>query len=337
MQVMMALITLSSGKSFAGSSDSTILESATQNHVNLPYSCKTGRCGACKCKLISGETTALVAELGLTEAEKSDGWILSCARTATTDVVLGVEDLGDALIPAAKTQACRISSLEKLTPDVIKVVLRLPPNADFNFIPGQYIDVIGRGGIRRSYSLANAPKVDNTLELHVRAVEKGAMSQYWLYQSAPNDLLRFYGPQGTFFLRKIAQRDLFFLATGTGIAPVKAMLEVLPSFPEDQQPKSVTVTWGARYKHDLYFDVASLQGIQTYIPVLSRSEAGWLGERGYVQDALLRHISDFRNAVVYACGSDAMIHGAKSTLEAAGLSSQCFYSEAFVCSSTLAR
>lgn len=333
----MVLVTLSSGKSFQASNGSAILDSATQSHVSLPYSCKTGRCSTCKCKVVSGETKVLVAELGLTESDKSDGWILSCARTATTDLVLEVEDLGGVAIPEAKTQACRISSLEKLAPDIIKVVLRLPPGITLNFIPGQYIDVIGPGGIRRSYSLANAPKTDNTLELHIRAVDKGVMSQYWFNQSSVNDLLRIHGPQGTFFLRNITKRDLIFLATGTGIAPVKAMLEALPSFPESQQPQSITVMWGARYEHDLYFDVASLPGIQKYIPVLSRAEATWRGDRGYVQDALLRHISDLRNGVVYACGSDAMIHSAKSTLIAAGLPSHHFYSDAFVCSSTLAQ
>jgi CDP-4-dehydro-6-deoxyglucose reductase len=332
---MIKTIKLSSDKVFNLNDDTTILDSAAQNGITLPYSCKTGRCSACKCRVVSGETKVLITELGLTETEKSEGWILSCARSATTDVVLAVEDLGDVAMPDAKTLACRISCIEKLAPDVIKVVLRLPPGVEFNFFSGQYIDVIGFNGVRRSYSLANAPKPDKTLELHIRAVVKGSMSQYWFSQAAVNDLLRLHGPQGTFFLRKIAQRDLIFLATGTGIAPVKAMLEALPSFPADQQPQSVTVMWGARHEHDLYFNVATLPGTYKYIPVLSRAEATWQGERGYVQDALLRYFSDLRNGVVYACGSDAMIHSAKSTLTSAGLPSQYFYSDAFVCSSTV--
>jgi CDP-4-dehydro-6-deoxyglucose reductase len=332
----MPCVHLSSGKNFEAASDISLLEAATKAGVSLPYSCKTGRCSTCKCRVLRGETNALIEELGLTEMEKAEGWILSCARTAATDVVLEVEDLGDLLLPKARTLACRISSLDKLAPDVIKVILRLPPSTIFNFIPGQYIDVIGPGGIRRSYSLANAPKAENTLELHIRAVESGAMSQYWFNQSGVNDLLRLYGPQGTFFLRNIAKRDLIFLATGTGMAPVKSMLEALPSLVAEQQPASITVFWGVRHEHDLYFDVASLPGSQKYIPVLSRAEATWQGGRGYVQDALLRHISDLRNAAVYACGSDAMIHSAKSMLTAAGLPSHYFYSDAFVCSSALA-
>ena len=333
----MPYVYLSSGKKFQASNDVSLLDAASTSGVSLPYSCKTGRCSACRCKVINGNTKALLPELGLTDAEKSSGWILSCARSATTDIALDVEDLGDVAIPLAMTQVCRISSLQKLAPDVIKVVLRLPPNVALDFIPGQYVDVIGPGGIRRSYSLANAPTADNTLELHIRAVENGTMSQYWFSQSAVNDLLRLHGPQGTFFLRNIANCDLIFLATGTGIAPVKAMLEALPGFPADQQPQSITVVWGARYEHDLYFDVASFPGSQKFIPVLSRAEATWQGERGYVQDALLRQMPDLRNGVVYACGSDAMIHSAKSTLTAAGLPSQRFYSDAFVCSGTLAQ
>lgn len=332
----MPYVHLSSGKTFEASNDISLLDAASKAGVSLPYSCKTGRCSTCKCRVLRGETKALVEELGLTEMEKAERWILSCARTAVTDVVLEAEDLGDLLLPEARTLACRISRLDKLAPDVIQVILRLPPNAIFNFIPGQYIDVIGPDGIRRSYSLANAPKAENTLELHIRAVENGAMSQYWFNQSAVNDLLRVHGPQGTFFLRNIAKRDLIFLATGTGFAPVKAILEALPSLAADHQPASITVMWGARYEHDLYFDVSGLPGIQKYVPVLSRAEAVWQGERGYVQDALIRHISDLRNAAVYACGSDAMIASAKSTLTAAGLSSQHFHSDAFVCSSALA-
>lgn len=332
----MPYVHLSSGKVFEAANDISLLEAATKSGISLPYSCKTGRCSSCKCRVLRGETKALVAELGLTENEKAEGWILSCVRTVETEVVLDVEDLGDVLLPEARTLACRISSLDKLAHDVIKVVLRMPPNAIFNFIPGQYIDVIGTSGIRRSYSLANAPNAGNTLELHIRAVENGAMSEYWFNQSAVNDLLRLHGPQGTFFLRNIAKRDLIFLATGTGLAPVKAMLEALPSLPPDQQPASITVMWGARHECDLYFDVAALPNIQKYVPVLSQAEAAWQGERGYIQDALLRQMSDLRNSVVYACGSDAMIQSAKFTLTEAGLPGQYFYSDAFVCSSTLA-
>lgn len=331
----MAYIQLSNGKAFEVATDESLLDAATKAAVPLPYSCKTGRCSTCKCKVISGETDLLLPETGLTEADKAEGWILGCARKAISDVVLEVEDLGGVNLPPIKTHPCRISHLEKLAPDVLKVVLRLPPNAVFDYIPGQYVDVIGPGGVRRSYSLANAPKADNALELHIRAVEGGAMSQYWFNEAVVNDLLRLHGPQGTFYMRDVSHRDLIFLATGTGMAPVKAIMEALPNLPKDQHPQSITVLWGGRQEPDLYFDVSAMPGNHQYRPVLSRASAEWQGERGYIQDALLRMKSDLGNCAVYACGSDAMIHSAKATLTAAGLSSKRFYSDAFVCSGTL--
>ena len=221
-----------------------------------------------------------------------------------------------------------------MAPDVVRVLLRLPPTTEFSFIPGQYVDVIGPAGIRRSYSLANASFADKSLELHIRAVEGGVMSDYWFNQAKSNDLLRLNGPLGTFFLRNSAGIDLIFLATGTGIAPVKAILESIPGLPAEQHPKSVTVLWGARVPSDLYLDVASIPGAQRFVPVLSRAGDDWVGVRGHIQDVLLSEDPDLGNAVVYACGSDAMIHGAKNALVRAGLPSQRFYSDAFVCSAS---
>jgi CDP-4-dehydro-6-deoxyglucose reductase len=251
-------------------------------------------------------------------------------RAAETDVLLEVDDLSDIELPAAKTWPCRISEIKLLASDVVQVLLRLPPMSDFHFVPGQYVDVIGPNGIRRSYSLANAGLEENTLELHIRAVQGGAMSEYWFKRAKANDLLRLNGPLGTFFLRETANIDLIFLATGTGIAPVKAILESLRKPRTDQLPKSINVFWGGRQVEDLYFNVSAISGLQNYIPVLSRPTDSWAGAKGYVQDALMNSVPSLSNAAVYACGSDAMIHSAKNSLINAGLPSGRFYSDAFV-------
>ncbi|MXR37646.1 FAD-binding oxidoreductase [Craterilacuibacter sinensis] len=328
-------ISLSNGKKFMAASGSSILDAATQAQVALPYSCKSGRCSSCKCKVVSGETLALTAELGLTQEEREQGWILSCVRSAQTDLVLEVDDLGSVELPPTKTSPCRISHIERLAPDVVRVILRLPPAAMFTFLPGQYIDVIGPNGVRRSYSLANAPATDKTLELHIRAVKGGVMSDYWFNQAKENDLLRLNGPLGTFFLRETSGQDLVFLATGTGIAPVKAMLEALAALPQDQQPASVTVLWGGRTPADIYIDLPSLPGHYQFVPVLSRADEDWAGAKGYVHEVLLQRAADLSHTTVYACGSDAMIHSARKVLVAAGLPARQFYADAFVSSGNI--
>jgi CDP-4-dehydro-6-deoxyglucose reductase len=171
------------------------------------------------------------------------------------------------------------------------------------------------------------------MELHIRAVEGGAMSHYWFGQAKPNDLLRFHGPLGTFFLRDVSGLDLVFLATGTGIAPVKAMLEGLAGVSPEMHPRSISVYWGGRKNEDLYWDPRPSHPNVNYIPVLSRADAEWEGRRGYVQNVLMDDRLDLSQAVVYACGSNQMITDARGLLVKNGLSGHRFYSDAFVCSS----
>jgi CDP-4-dehydro-6-deoxyglucose reductase, E3 len=187
--------------------------------------------------------------------------------------------------------------------------------------------------VRRSYSLAAAPAADHMLELHVRAVDGGVMSRYWFEQAKLNDLLRLHGPLGTFFLRDIAGCDLVFLATGTGMAPVKAMLEDLAQRDGAEQPRSISVYWGARAEVDFYWDPNSLGLPLRHVPVHSRPGPDWAGTRGHVQQAALAQVLPLDEVRVYACGSDAMIQSARAAFLAAGLADRHFHADAFVSSS----
>lgn len=331
----MPTVFLQQGATFEALEEESLLDAALRQGVSLPYSCRTGRCNTCKCRLVEGQTRLRHDELGLTEAEKQAGWILSCARAAVTDVVVQAQDLGGAVLPPRKTLPCRIDALGLCAPDVMRVMLRLPPSSDFAFLPGQYIEIIGPQGLRRSYSIANASAQGKQLELHIRAVPQGVLSRYWFEEAKAGDLLRLYGPLGTFFMRPCTGRDVIFLATGTGMAPVKAMLEALNAEAGAlQQPRSVTVYWGGRTLSDLYWPgLNDFQGIR-YVPVLSRADASWSGARGHVQDRALDDHAHFDQAVVYACGAEAMIRSAFSALTQAGLPAERFYADAFVCSAS---
>jgi CDP-4-dehydro-6-deoxyglucose reductase len=328
-------IILSSGKAFTANEGETLLDAGMRSGLSLPYSCRTGRCSTCRTRVIAGQTLALHDETGLGPKERASGWVLGCVRTATSDIELDLEDLGDVRLFSARTLACRVQSLERLAPDVLRVTLRLPPTAEFGYLPGQYIDVIGAGGVRRSYSIANAPALDKCLELHIREVDGGAMSAYWFGSAKVNDLLRLHGPLGTFFARDIADLDLVFLATGTGIAPVKAMLEGIATWDAQAVPRSVTVYWGGRLPRDLYWKPEVPGLALRFVPVLSRAEAAWEGRRGHVQEALLADDPDLFRTALYACGSDTMIHDAQARLIAAGLPTRRFSSDAFVCSAAV--
>jgi CDP-4-dehydro-6-deoxyglucose reductase len=209
------------------------------------------------------------------------------------------------------------------------VGLRLPPSSDFKILPGQYVDIIGPLGVRRSYSVANHV-TDNILEFHVGEVEEGCLSDYWFQKAKTNDLLRLNGPLGTFFLRSIKDRNVVFLATGTGIAPIKAMIESIKLLAPENRPNSLAIFWGGRTLDDLYFDPSAKYQLLRYVPVLSRSDADWEGQKGYVQNAFLNENPELSNCVVYACGSDKMIRSSNEILLKSGLPEKNFFSDAFL-------
>lgn len=326
----MPIIALESGRHFDAETNESLLDAGLRQGLSLAYSCRTGRCSTCKARVLGGETRALMAETGLPDSERNEGWILTCSRAASSDLKLQMEDLGDLQLPSPRTFPCRIQSIEALTANVIRLTLRLPPQTTFDYLPGQYVEIIGPGGMRRSYSIANAPELGSPLEFHIRKVDGGAMSEYWFGTAKANDLLRLFGPLGTFVLRDVAGAHLVCLATGTGLAPIKAMVEALKTLPKPKRPRKTTVYWGARLEGDHYLQLPDQPDVE-FVPVLSRAGPGWGGSSGHVQDAMLSRGADLRDTIVYACGSDAMITTARSRLLEAGLSTRALRADAFVC------
>ena len=158
------------------------------------------------------------------------------------------------------------------------------------------------------------------------------MSHYWFNEASSNDLLRLEGPLGTFFFRDNAPGTIVLLATGTGIAPVKALLEHLDANPEKVVGRRVVVLWGNRYPKDLFWEPHFENISVCYTPVLSRAGKEWSGASGYVQRSLLEGELEMDDLIVYACGSEEMIHSAQESLCEAGLPAARFYSDAFVSS-----
>lgn len=324
----MSNIYLSNDCTFSSKAGESILDAARRANIAIEYSCKTGKCGACIAPVLSGKTEIIGSEEYIGTNKTNDNDILTCRRTAITDLVLDIQDLGEIGSIPTLTLPCRIHTLNRLHEDVISVILRLPPQSGFKYVAGQYIDLI-YAGVRRSYSIANAMNLDGKLELQVKRVQKGVMSNYLFSEAKSNDLLRLEGPLGTFSYRKDNSENLVFLATGTGIAPIKAILE---SFKDIEINCHIYVIWGGKYSDDLYLDLKSFDTAITYIPVVSREERqGYFN--GYVQNAMLDLNLDLNKTTVYACGSKQMISDAKDLLASNGLPSNRFYSDAFVSSS----
>lgn len=328
----MPVITLNTGRTFTADSTVSLLDAARNAGISLEYSCRTGRCGICKAPVTAGDTMLLrPEEESLSAAEAAHGLILTCCRAATSDLTLDVEPLDRLVGLETKTIPARIVSIERLAPDIAGVVLKTPPASPLRFLPGQYVDVIADGA-RRSYSLANAPRTDGLLELLVKQYPGGHLSGYWFERAKLNDLIRIEGPFGTFFLRDAGPAHILFLATGTGIAPVKALLEELAGDPARAAQHRLRVFWGNRTAENFCWDPVALGLDIGFHHLLSGPDTGWNGKRGYVHEAAVGDGFDPSDTVVYACGSNTMIASARERLTSLGLPAKRFFSDAFVSS-----
>jgi len=312
---------------FKAEKEQSILDCALSSGHAFEYSCKNGQCGVCKTTLLEGEVIELLPQIALTDTDKQQNKILSCCCAAKTDILIDAEDLSALKDIEVKTLPARINKIEKKTEHIIEIELRLPPTAQLNFLEGQYIDVIAPNGIRRSYSIANSRR-KQVITLFIKKVNQGKLSEYWFYQAKENDLLRLEGPKGTFFFRE-NRKQLVFLATGTGIAPVKSILDNLS---ELNSTLDIALYWGNREPEDFFWqpDYANLNLM--YKPVLSIQNKAWTGDVGYIQNIFLNENKALNKVQIYACGSLEMISSAKNLLIEEGLDEKHFHSDAFVSS-----
>jgi CDP-4-dehydro-6-deoxyglucose reductase len=344
-----------SGREFTVEGEETILAAALRNGIGLPYGCKNGACGTCKCKGVEGEwAQGPHSSSALSVAEAAERKLLVCCSKPVTDVVIEARELtGFGDIPIRK-MPCRVAKIERAAPDVAIVTLQLPANERLQFKAGQYIEFILRDGARRSYSMATAPHADAQIALHIRHMPGGLFTDALFGAKTPpvkeRDILRFEGPLGTFFLREESTRPIVLLASGTGFAPIKAIAEHIffkrVNVDEPGKPaRPVVLYWGCRGRQDLYMDAlpqqwAAEQPNFRYVPVLSepKAEDGWTGRTGFVHQAVMADLPDLSAHEVYACGAPVMVESARKDFTArCGLPEDAFFADAFTSAADLAK
>ena len=215
-----------SGHSFPIEEHETILEAAIKHGYTLPYSCRDGVCGTCKGKVVTGQVDYGKYQEGtLSDAEKAAGMALFCCAKPLSNLTIECREVNALKDIPVKTMPCRVQKMEKPAPDVMVLSLKLPANERLQFLAGQYIDILLKDQKPRSFSLANAPHNDELLELHIRNITGGAFTHHVFEVMKERDILRFRGPLGTFFLREDSDKPIIFVASGTGFAPIKAIME----------------------------------------------------------------------------------------------------------------
>jgi len=322
-----------SGHNFPIEAHETVLEAALSHGYTLPYSCREGVCGVCKGKIIQGQVDyGQHLASTLTDAEKTAGMALFCCARPLSDLLIECREINAVNDIPIRTMPCRVQKMERLAEDVMVLQLKLPANERLQFLAGQYVNILQKEQKPRSFSLANAPHNDEFLELHIRNVAGGVFTKHVFNTMKERDILRFNGPLGTFFLREDSDKPIIFVASGTGFAPIKSIIEHALHIGL-QRP--MHFYWGGRKLADLYMLEKAKQwessGIR-FIPVLSEAlpEDAWQGRTGFVHQTVLDDYRDLSAHEVYACGAPVVVEAAHRDFTVQrGLPNEAFFSDAF--------
>lgn len=314
----------------------TILDAALRMGLNLPHSCKGGHCSSCRARIRKGEVSyPLGRPLGLMEDEERDGYALLCqAHAATEELTIEVREIRPPMPEiVVKSLPCRVERLQRLTPDIMAVFLRVPSSEAFHFVPGQYLDIMLPQNRRRSFSIASTPGDGKQLELHIRRVSSGEFTQQLFDGTLEKSLLRIEGPLGQFWFRRESPRPAVLIGGGTGYAPLRSMLHSLLEVGDRRQ---LHLYWGAQAAADLYED-AEIRALCAkhpnlhYVPVLSapRAEDQWQGRTGWVHAAALEDHSDLSRFDVYASGPPVMVETIRHEFTHRGLPPEQLFFDSF--------
>ncbi len=325
---------LSSGQDYAVRRDETILDAILRQGAAVPYSCRNGTCAACKSTLVSGKVRyEPYDKSAMTDDEREAGAILLCRALPMENLEVRADEISTLSNINIQKLPCRVQALNLLAHDVMELKLQLPGEAFFNYIPGQYIDVMMRDQRRRGFSIANPPNGES-LTLHVRHVPNGRFTTHIFQSMKSRDILRFEGPLGTFFLRKDSERPNILIAGGTGFAPLNAMIEDALS---NGVKRPIHLFWGARAFRDLYmYETAQAWADQhpstfKFTPVLSEplQADNWKGETGWVHESVISHYPNLVDYDVYASGPPPMIDVIRELFPNHGLDANRLYYDSF--------
>ena len=309
----------------------TILDAALAAGIPYPHGCRSGRCGSCKSRLIEGEVELLQhSRFALSEEEKADGLILACRAVPQTDAAvawLGSDD--DDAVEAPRRVEAIVSGLDDLTHDIKLVRISPVDGSPLLFTAGQYAQVGFDGVPARSYSMANRHG-DDSLEFHIRKVPGGVTSQHVHEALKAGDKLTLEFPLGSSYLRQHHSGPILCIAGGSGLAPIKSIVETALAHGMKQP---IHVYFGARGARDLYLvehfeTLADRHNNLSFTAVLSDTQVA-PRRHGFVTDAVAEDLADFDGWKAYVAGPPPMVDAAMAMAFARGLRPEDMHADVF--------
>jgi len=314
-----------SGKTITVKEGQTILDAAIRNGIQVAYGCRHGSCSACKCQVLEGDFEIMdrVSEYSLMSFEREEGFTLMCSTLAESDLVIEIEEEeSDLPFFAVHDFEAEVVENRQYTHDIHTIKLKLQEPAAIPYGSGQFFefDIPGLDDTR-AYSVANKYEDSKFIEFHIKRVPEGKGSNYMCDLNA-GDIVTGSGPYGSMQLRN-RNKDLIFVAGGSGMAPIKSLVEEVFS---QSFEKEAWFFYGARAKKDLYLvdewmELAEKHPNFHFVPALSQPDAAdeWDGEVGFIADVISRKLENMSNMDAYLCGPPIMIETACDALYKGGV------------------
>lgn len=309
-----------------------LLETLRANDVPISYSCMAGRCGTCRCKVVSGSVVDAGREAKITNPTE-DGYILACTSVLTESCEIEIPEPDEVVTHPARIIKATVASIEDATHDI--KILRLSPAKPLSFSPGQYATLQFTPDHIRPYSMAGLSS-DGELEFHVRLVPGGRVSGYVFDHLKVGDAVRVSGPLGTAYLRTRHQGPMLCVAGGTGLAPI---LSIIRGGITAGMDNPIHLYFGVRSPQDIY-GLERLQSLLDELPslkldiIVTTDDGGSRHRAGLVTDAIAQDIADFKGWRAYVCGAPPMVEATAALLKQRGIDDQQVYADAFYASGT---
>lgn len=315
----------------------SILEAGLADELALPHSCRSGNCGTCKCRLLSGEVEmSPYSEFALSDEEKQQGLILACRAVPWSDCEIELLDDDDLVAHPQRNMRCRVESIEDATHDIKIIRLSVESGGPFVFSSGQYAEIKLPGLPHRSFSMASQV-ADDLIEFHIRRVPGGKVSEFVSSTLSVGNEALVRGPLGSAFLRESREGAILAIAGGSGLAPIKSIIDRALSL---KTGEDVCLYYGARDERDIYLEdhFVELQALHPnfeFIPVLSEPQNPTDRRVGLVTDAVKSDHVDLEDFSAYLAGPPPMVEAAEVWLREQGVPRSRIHADAFYTSEEL--
>ena len=309
-----------------------LLETLRAHEVPISYSCMAGRCGTCRCKVVSGQLFETGRVTKITNPGEDD-YILACTTVLTENCEIEIPEPDEVVTHPARIIKATVTAIESATHDIR--ILRLKPAKPLSFSPGQYASLQFTPDHIRPYSMASLC-TDEELVFHIRRVPDGRVSSYIFDELKPGDSVRVSGPLGTAYLRNQHQGPMLCVAGGTGLAPI---LSILRGAIDAGMDNPIYLYFGVRSPDDIYGldELKLLQSSNTNLKlqvVVTTDEHDSGLRTGLVTEAIAQDFADFSGWRAYVCGAPPMVEATAALIKQRGIEPHHVYADAFYASGT---